>query len=252
MENKDYKIQVRASEEKQILREKLIDLYKRCPIPENELMVNIGIYMRSSVLAKFLYIDELYQKIIRIPGVIMEFGVWWGQNIVLFESLRSIYEPYNYTRKVIGFDTFQGYPSISEKDGDHDLAQKGGYAVSENYVSYLEELLNYHEAENTMSHIKKYELVKGDASITINKYLEDNPETLISLAYFDMALYEPTKKCLESILPYTIKGSVIALDELNSSEFPGETIALKEVIGLDKYKILRSKYLPDRSFLLIE
>jgi hypothetical protein len=252
MTKEEYKLQVRASEKKQLIRQKLLDLYKRSSIPLDELIVNLGLYIRSSVLAKFLYINELYQKIIKIPGIIIEFGVWWGQTLVLFESLRAIYEPYDYTRKIVGFDTFKGYPSTSKEDGNNKLATVGGYAVTENYIDYLEELLNYHEEENTMSHIKKYELVKGDASITIDKYLKDHPETIISLACFDMGLYEPTKKCLEAILPHMTRGSIIAMDELNSFEFPGETIALKNVIGLHKYKIFRSQYLPDRSYIIID
>jgi len=39
---------------------------------------------------------------------------------------------------------------------------------------------------------------------------------------------------------HVTKGTVIGFDELNYHEFPGETLALKEVFGLDKYKIRRS------------
>ena len=67
-----------------------------------------------------------------------------------------------------------------------------------------------------------------------------------------MALYEPTKKCLEAIKPHLVRGSILAMDELNSDEFPGETIALREVFGLDKYKIVRSRFLPDRSYIIVE
>lgn len=101
----------------------------------------------------------------------------------------------------------------------------------ENYEGYLAKILDYHEEENTMSNIKKYELVKGDATITIEEYLNEHLETIIALAYFDLGLYEPTKKCLEAIKPYITRGTVIAMDKLNSCEFPGETIALKEVWG---------------------
>ncbi len=252
MVKKEYKLQVRASENKQKIREKLLDLFKRCPIPAEELLVYLSLYMRSSVIAKFLYINELYEKIISTPEIIMEFGVWWGQNIVFFESLRAIYEPYNYDRKIVGFDTFEGYKSISHKDGNSHLVAKGGYSVTKDYKEYLEELLDYHEQENIMSHIKKYELIKGDVSITINQYLNNHPETIISLAYFDLGLYEPTKACLEAIKPYICRGTVIALDELNSFEFPGETIAFKETWGLNKYIITRSKFLPDRSYIIID
>lgn len=252
MSEENYKLQSRASVIQESARGKLLELFRRCPIPEEELLVNLGLYMRSSVLAKFLYINELYQLIINTPGVIMEFGVWWGQNLALFESFRAVYEPYNYTRRIVGFDTFTGYPSVAPEDGKSEVAKVGGYAVTEMYEEYLGQLLDYHELENTMSHIKKYEIIKGDVTVTTEKYLEEHPETIISLAYFDLGLYEPTKKCIEAIKTYLTRGSVIALDELNSWEFPGETIALKEVWGLDKYRIIRSQFLPDRSYIIID
>lgn len=251
MGKKEYNIQSRASESQLAARQRLLDLFRECPIPEEQLLVNFGLYIRSSVLAKFLYINELYQKIIHIPGIIVEFGVWWGQNLALFESLRAIYEPYNYTRKVVGFDTFTGYTSISPEDGKAELVRKGGYSTTENYEEYLDELLSYHERENPMPHIKKYEIVKGNVVHTVEKYLKDHPETIIALAYFDLGLYEPTKKCLLAIKPYIARGTVIAMDELNSCEFPGETSAFKEVIGLNRHKIFRSQFLPDRSYIII-
>ena len=243
---------VRGSEEEKRAREIILELFKKSPIPEDELLVNLGLYLRSTILAKILYLNEIYQAIRNLPGIVIEFGVWWGANLALLESFRSVYEPYNWTRKVVGFDTFKGYPSLSAKDGSSDFAAVGGYTVTEGYEEHLSRVLEAHEADNVMSHIKKYELVRGDVTMTIDKYLEDNPHTVIALAYFDMALYEPTKKCLEAIRPYLIRGSVLAMDELNSKEFPGETVALREVLGLDRYRIVRSEFLPDRSYVVIE
>src|SRR5439155_25411491 len=152
-------------------RQTLLVPFGRCPIPREQLLVNFGLYTRSSVLAKMLYVNELYQQIIRVPGVILEFGVWWGTNLALFESLRAIHEPYNHTRKVIGFDTFTGYPSIRPEDGDAELARPGTYATTQDYDVYLSEVLDYHQQENVTGHIKKYEIVKGDVTQTIDAYL---------------------------------------------------------------------------------
>jgi hypothetical protein len=242
----------RGSEEEIRAREVIRDLFKESPIPDDEVLVNLGAYLRSPLLAKILYLNELYQAIVNLPGNVVEFGVWWGANLALFQSFRAVYEPYNWTRKVIGFDTFAGYPSTSEKDGSSQYAAVGGYTVSEDYYEYLDRLLAAHEADNVMSHLKKFELVKGDVTQTIDQYLHDNPQTIIALAYFDLALYEPTKKCLEAIKPYLVRGSVVAMDELNSPDFPGETIALREVFGLSQYRIVKSRFLPDRSYIVVE
>ena len=66
--------------------------------------------------------DKIYNEILHIPGNIAEFGVHYGRNIALFEALRGVYEPYNFNRKILGFDTFSGFTSISDKDPN---AEKG-------------------------------------------------------------------------------------------------------------------------------
>ncbi len=242
----------RGSERELKAREAILELFKESPIPDDEMLVNLGAYLRSTQLAKILYLNELYQLIESLPGVIMEFGVWWGANLSLLESFRSVYEPYNWTRKIVGFDTFTGYPSIGAEDGTSSYAAVGGYTVSRDYEEYLDRLLAAHEADNVMSHIQKYELVRGDVVDTVDRYFETNPQTIVAMAYFDLALYEPTLKCLEAIRPHVVRGSVLAMDELNSPDFPGETIALKEVLGLDRYTLTRSRFLPDRSYIVID
>ena len=246
------KLQSRTSEEQRAAREVLVRLYKESPIPVEQMLTNPGLYMRSTILAKILYLNELYTRIVMRPGIVMEFGVWWGQNLALVESLRAVYEPYNHMRKVIGFDTFTGYPEVSSADGSHELAAAGQYAVGEGYIDHLRAVLDYHEEENVMAHVPKYELVAGDATKSIVDYLERNPHTLIALAYFDMQLYEPTRACLEAIRPHLVRGAVVALDELGSDEFPGETQALRETLGIDRYKLHRSRFLPDRTYLVID
>ena len=42
------------------------------------------------------------------------------------------------------------------------------------------------------------------------------------------------------------------MDELNSADFPGETVAFNEVIGLGTYRLVRSRFLPDRTYVVID
>lgn len=231
-------------------RKRFLELLKSTLIPDNELLSNLGLFLNRQTLSRILFMHELYQKIINTHGVVIEFGVRWGQNLALFESFRGIYEPYNFNRKIIGFDTFCGFPEIDQKDGNK--LSVGDYGVSENYENYLEEILTYHESESPIAHKKKYELVKGDATITIDEYLKQHPETIVALVYFDFDIYLPTKKCLEAIKDRLTKGSILAFDELNCPEFPGETIAFKEVFNLNEYAIKRSPINPLCSYIVIE
>jgi hypothetical protein len=219
-------------------------------IPDTELLDNLGVFLTRQTLSRINFMQELYKRIISVHGVIMEFGVRWGQNLSLFSNLRGIYEPFNHNRKIIGFDTFEGFPSVTIEDGS--LVSTGDYTVTTGYDSELSGILNYHEQNSPIPHKKKSELVKGDAITSLPAYLKDHPETLIALAYFDFDIYTPTKVCLEAILPHLTKGSVLAFDELNCSEFPGETLALKEVLGLSQYAIRREPNSPLTSYLIIE
>jgi hypothetical protein len=246
----EFKVLGGSTQEEVQRRMDFLDLMKANPLPENELMDNLGLFLKRQTLSRILFLHELYQKIIETHGVVIEFGVRWGQNLSLFESFRGIYEPYNYNRRIIGFDTFSGFPNTSREDGEK--VSVGDYGVTENYEAYLEKVLLYHESESPISHKRKFELYKGDASVTIDDYLKKHPETIISLAYFDFDLYLPTKKCLESIKNHITKGSIIAFDELNCPEFPGETMALKEVFGLGRFAIRRSPLNPLCSYIVID
>lgn len=232
-------------------RQKLLDLFRSRQISDEELMVNLALYMRSGALARLLFFNELYQKIVDLPGAIVEFGIWWGQSLVLFENLRAVYEPYNHARRIVGFDTFSGYQDIGEADTRSSTISEGVYGVPAGYETYLSALMEYHRQENVLPHICKYELIKGDAGQTSKQYFEDHPEALVALAFFDMALYEPTKKALEAIRPRLVPGSVIAFDELNNKDYPGETRAALEVLDLRDFTVQRSRFLPDRTYFTL-
>lgn len=233
-------------------RDNLLTLFKESPIPDDEKLSHLGLFIKRQDLMKILFINELYQMIVPVHGCVMEFGVRWGQNMALFESFRGIYEPYNNNRRFIGFDTFEGFAQVHEKDGGSDIIHEGAFNVTEGYEKRLEQILDCHENESPISHIKKYRLVKGDAITGIDAYLKKNPETIIAFAYFDFDIYAPTKKCLEAIRPHITKGTVIGFDEINVHDYPGETLALKEVLGLDRYRIRRSKYSSVQSYLVVE
>ena len=233
-------------------RERILKLFKECPIPEDMLLDNLPLFLNRRDLMRLLFIHELYKKIIDVHGVIMEFGVRWGKSMALYESLRGIYEPYNHSRKIIGFDTFEGFPSVHEKDGTADVVHVGAMSVTKNYEDYLSEILDYHEHQSPIPHIKKYQLVKGNAVKELEIYLRENPETIIALAYFDFDIYEPTKRCLELIKPHLTKGTVLGFDDLCVHDWPGETIALREVLGLNQCRIRRTCFSSLQTYSVIE
>lgn len=233
-------------------RKVLHKLYSSNPIPNDQVLSNIALFLEPKNLSRILFMDYLYKKSLNTQGVVMEFGTRWGQNSILFSALRGIYEPFNRHRKIIAFDTFDGFPSISKKDGKSNLMQKGQLKTTKNYSEYLEKLFIIHEKLSPLSHIKKYQICKGNAVNELKKYISKNKETIISLAYFDFDIYEPTKKCLELIAPRLTKGSVIGFDELNDPDSPGETLALMEIFDLNKIRLRKYKFTSRVSYFVVQ
>ena len=203
---------------------------------------HLPLYMTRQALSRQLYFDMLYRLILDVPGVICEFGVQWGASLATLSSLRGIYEPYNYSRQLYGFDTFSGFSKVDPKDGNH--CKVGDYNVPAGYESELRAILSIHENNSPLAHIPKTHLIKGDACNTLTPWLEFNPHALIAMAIFDLDVYLPTKEALTAILPRLTRGSVLVFDELNCPQFPGETMALAEVIGLDGLRLRRMPHQP--------
>lgn len=204
-------------------------------------------------IAKFLTKYELFKQILEVNGSIVECGVLHGAGTLTWAKLSSIFEPANHTRKVIGFDTFEGFPGVSEADTRtgqfHDLA-KGGLTGSAK--RNVERAVEVYDLNRAIGHIAKVELVEGDLTQTAPAYLEANPHLVVALLYLDVDLYEPTRKALEVFLPRMPKGAIVVFDELNAKIFPGETQAVAETVGLSNLRIRRFPFDSYVSYATIE
>lgn len=232
--------------------ENFVNIFKRFPLPEDEILANIGLFLTSKNLSRILFFYEIYKKIIHTHGIITEFGVRWGQTLSIMSALRGIFEPFNRHRKIVGFDTFTGFKGIAEKDGKLHKCREGAFSVSDGYEVYLDRILSIQEKLNPMSHLKRFELIKGDAAKTVPAYFRQHPETIIALAIFDFDIYKPTKVALETIRPNLCKGSILVFDELCDDIFPGETVALKEILGLNNVRVQRFPTTSRLSYLEIK
>ena len=233
----------RQSSDEQARNQQLIDIASLLlPSYGNQWNLHNMVTLKRQSLSRLIYYNELYKKIIEVPGVICEFGVQWGATLAQLVNLRGIYEPFNHSRTIFGFDTFEGFPVIDKKDGN--FSNVGDYAITKGYEETLGKILTLHESFSPISHVKKFELIKGDASLTIDGWLKNNPAAIVAMAIFDMDIYKPTKDVLEKLVPRLTKGSVLVFDELNCPHFPGETLALDEVIGLNKLSLRRFPHQP--------
>lgn len=252
MQNTDFG--PRSSKEEKSRRSAFIELFDKSPIAHSELVYSqLSLYLSRQELSRMLFLAQIYQQhVLETNGILVEFGTCYGRTASILTNLRAIFEPFNFTRRLAIFDTFQGLRGVEAVDGDDRLASEGAYSAGDGYEKHLGAILDYHESEAPISHVRKFDIVKGDAAQTLPTYLREHPEAIIALAFFDFDIYRPTKACLEAVRPHLTKGSVLVFDQLNCPEYPGETVALSEVIGLNHVKIRRSPLTPWISYVLCE
>lgn len=243
-------VRLRASDLEVQAYQGLAQALRQAPMPDNQVLAHLPLYLTRSSLSHILFMSDLYRLALDVHGDIVEFGTRWGRNLALFLSLRNSLEPHNYTRRVVGFDTFEGFASLAAEDGADPILKPGHLAVAQDWQRDLTELLAQHEALGPRPGVRRFELVKGDVCQTFPAWLDRHPESLVALAYFDMDIYRPTRDALQALLPRLTRGSVIGFDELCLEAFPGETVALREVLDLRQHRLVRSPYSGNQSYIV--
>ena len=193
-------------------------------------------------LSRFLVRYEIFKRILGVQGVVIECGVYDGGGTYAFAQISSILEPLNHHRKIIGFDTFSGFPAVSQADqhGQNHGPLVGGFTGTGR--EDLERGLELFDRGRALSHIPKIDFVEGDFLETGPRFLEQNPHLLVSLLYMDFDLAEPTKAALDLFLPRMPAGAIVAFDEVNVASFPGETEALVSRINLRSLRLERMPF----------
>lgn len=212
----------------------LEELFKKYPSTLEKRFNNFEKYTSRQYISRFLARYELFKKIENVKGNIIECGVYHGGGLMAWAKLSAIYEPYALYRKIIGFDTFEGFPEISEND--FSVYKNKNLKINSMKPSYdtydeLKDVINIYNENRFLGNFEKVELIKGNATETIPKYIKENPELTIALLFVDFDLYEPTKTVLEYLYPRVVKGGIVVFDEINMKLWPGETKAVIEKFG---------------------
>lgn len=234
--------------------EKLIESFNSSKLETIDKLDNFARFSRRQVVANFLNRYEIFKKILHIHGSIVEGGVNLGQGLFSWLHYSSILEPYNHSRRVIGFDTFEGFTNISEEDKDSIYMNRDDWKNFTDKQSFeeIKYSCSVQNSNRVLEHINKVEIIKGDATKTIPEYFEKNKHSIVALLHIDFDVYAPTKKALEIILPRIPRGGIIAFDEMNDPNAIGETIALLEEIDIHKYKIHRNSFDLNLCYLVID
>ena len=192
---------------------------------------------------------ELYKMILDVPGDIIECGVYKGNSFAFLAHLSVLLEPFAINRRLIGFDTFEGFASIDSKKDPRDIT---GENFSDTSKDLLQQSLDALDTLRPVNRIPRFTLVKGDIVETVPRFVDSHPWMTCAMLILDTDLYAPTKVALNKVLPLMPKGGVIVFDEYNYQNFPGETQALREVLSMNSLRVRKLAYESCTAYAVIE
>jgi hypothetical protein len=227
------------------------DIFAACTDPVEIKLENFTKYVRRQHLKRFLAMYEVFKLAMPVKGSVVECGVFRGFGLMAWAKLSAMLEPENLTRRIYGFDTFDGFPSLVERDQSGFTDTRPGDLRANSYDELIQ-LIHEYDRDRFLGHIPKVELIRGDIAQTVPAFVASHPHLVVSLLYLDADLYEPTKVALETFLPRMPKGAVLVFDELDNPIWPGETMAALEDNKLRDLRLRRLDWDPYISFAILE
>lgn len=171
----------------------------------------------SQTLSRYLSLYECYKSTLGLAGHIAEVGIFKGASFLHFAKLTQIFEPNSFTQ-VHGFDWFQGNaPSDTETN-----------IIKNSDVESYERLLKLIDAQGLDNIAKVHNM---DVTKELKGFFEKYPHLQFKLIFLDAGMYEVVKACLPLFWERLNKGGYLILDQFNFDIAPGETIAVKEILG---------------------
>ena len=191
------------------------------------------------ILEKIKLLNEL-------EGHYVECGTFKG-NTLIPTALYSLNTGFFQDKKIIGIDTFKGFPIKEHNEkalpSYFSILYKNNLITEDHYnkakkrtnnlkdLSHLESkyFLNVDEVFNNSSKFSNVSLIKGTF-----KEVTPNFKDKIAILHLDGDLYESYLTCLNNLYDNVVKNGVIIFDEYYSHKYPGARVAVDEFFK-DKY-----------------
>jgi len=187
-------------------------------------------YTKRILMTRYLAHFELFKMTLGLPGSIVELGVSRGVSFFSFHKFLEIFCPTDTSKKVYGFDSFEGLEDFRDEDGisseataRHADKQGGGWSAEkvEGEIFALCDLANQ---DNVLAR-ERSRLIKGRVQETLDQFLSETPGLRINLLHFDLDLYDPTYYALERLWDLVVPGGVVVFDEYGVPPWEGEATA---------------------------
>lgn len=191
--------------------------------------------MNCLTVARLLYFKRLFDLIKPVDGDVVECGVGYGNSFLM---LASLIKDEMKGRKLWGFDSFEGFPELSQYDeSPRNLSQQECAGTSVLYVQNLLMACGF-DPEFVKSQVT---LIKGFLKDGLPKYRGEK----IAFLHLDVDLYESYLIALQELYLKVTDGGIIAFDEymgtMEHLHFPGAQKAIDEYLGEKKSLIIRDK-----------
>lgn len=174
---------------------------------------------------------DLVRLVRDLPGDIVDAGAYKGTSTIQFAHLLKTYQP-NSRTKVISFDTFEAvFPRVRADEAQSAKDHMETYDINayDNLVEALERL----DLKD------RVEIVRGDITETLPRYISDNPGFRISLLHCDLDVYPATLSTLRAAWDRLVAGGVCVFDEYAVGNW-GESDAADEFFAtLEQRPILK-------------
>lgn len=186
-------------------------------------------FIQRRALPRVLAHYELFKQIQNLPGCIIELGVYRGSGFFTWANLLETFCPGDRTRKVYGFDHYQGLTEHNKtKDGDLEPWLNCVLGDLKSNSDIMHELVKLHNDDNFLPGIERCQLVDGDLCETLPSFVEQHPGLRLSLLYFDVGLYEPTMAGLEHLYPLVMPGGLVVFNGYGMQPWEGESSAIEK------------------------
>ena len=172
---------------------------------------------------------EIYKRISKLNGDIIECGVFKGVSLIRFLTFRD-FDKTSKIKKIYGFDAFGSFPTPAT-DKIHKIRDTNIAKLHDKKIGLG---INIKKLDNVLKKkgFKNYQLIKGDVTKTIDFFVANKKDLKISLLHLDMDIYEPTKHTLNKLFKFIIKNGIILIDDYK--HIKGATVAIDEFLKENK------------------
>jgi hypothetical protein len=171
--------------------------------------------------------SPFFEQIRDLDGDVVECGVGVGRTFLVFATIMYRDLGFN-SKKLFGFDSFEGFPEPSEYDRSERNPKKGewNYSSPSDIIWTLKLFKCFNEPGFFLKSFSQSNIVleKGFFSTEL---FEQAPKS-IALLHLDCDLYMSYKICLENLWPLIVSRGLVIFDEYDTPRFPGAKKSIDE------------------------